>query len=162
MGFEAFVGYTGMWKGIEDRIHLATTVMSYTVACESIHPPWHFYYFVALQPGIKIDFWGVCIILFTQHAYHFEDAKYVLLWNKQEITTSLLGYTSISLAHLATGIFAHSSRENCSSSFKLDGFRWCTAIYKSYHRFSIGSRSGLWLGHSNTFKCFPLNHLSVA
>uniref|UniRef100_A0A673YEX4 Immunoglobulin V-set domain-containing protein n=1 Tax=Salmo trutta TaxID=8032 RepID=A0A673YEX4_SALTR len=26
-------------------------------------PPWHFSYFVALQPGIKIDFWGVCIIL---------------------------------------------------------------------------------------------------
>uniref|UniRef100_A0AAZ3QCF0 Transposase Tc1-like domain-containing protein n=1 Tax=Oncorhynchus tshawytscha TaxID=74940 RepID=A0AAZ3QCF0_ONCTS len=35
------------------------------------------------------------------------------------------------------------SRQNCSSSFKLDGFRWCTAIFKSYHRFSIGLRSGL-------------------
>ena len=33
---------------------------------------------------------------------------------------------------------------------------------KSYHRFSIGLRSGLWLGHSKTFKCFPLNHSSVA
>ena len=73
----------------------------------------------------------------------------------------LLGYVSISLAHLATGIFAHSSRQNCSSSFKLYGFRWCTAIFKSYHRFSIGLRSELWLGHSKTFKCFPLNHLSV-
>ena len=75
---------------------------------------------------------------------------------------SLLGCATISLAHLATGIFAHSSRQNCYSSFKLDVFCWCTAIFKSYHRFSIGLRSGLWLGHSKTFKCFPLKHLSVA
>ena len=47
----------------------------------------------------------------------------------------------------------------CSRSFKLDGFCWCTANFKSYHRFSIGLRSGLWLGHFNTFKCltsFPV------
>ena len=75
---------------------------------------------------------------------------------------SLLGYVSISLAHLATGNFSHSSRQNCSSSLKLDGFRWCTAIFKSYHRFLIGLRSLLWLGHSKTFKCFPLNYLSVS
>ena len=54
-----------------------------TVACESIHP--QFSYFVALQPGIKLDFWGVCIIWFTQHPYNFEDATYFFLWNKQEI-----------------------------------------------------------------------------
>ena len=48
-----------------------------TVACESIHPPWHFSYFVALQHGIKIYFFsgGGCIIWFTQHAYQFEDEK---------------------------------------------------------------------------------------
>ena len=104
-----------------------------------------------------------------------------LLWNKQEIrqknlksqyfveppfaaltAPSLLGYVSISLAHLATGIFAHFSRHTCSSSFKSDGFCWCRAIFKSYHQFSIGLRTGLWLGHSKTFKCFPLNHSSVA
>jgi hypothetical protein len=73
-----------------------------------------------------------------------------------------LGYVSISLAHLSTGIFANSSRQNWSSSFKLEWFRWCTAIFKSFHRFSIGLRSGLWRSHSNTFKCFPLNHSSVA
>ena len=71
-------------------------------------------------------------------------------------------FVSISLAHLATGIFSHSSRQNCSSSFKLDGFHWCTAIFKSYHRFSIGLRSVLWLGHSKTFKCFHLSHSNVA
>ena len=52
--------------------------LTYTVAREMIHHPWHFSYFVALQPEIKIDFFGgVCIISFTQQAYHFEDAKYV-------------------------------------------------------------------------------------
>ena len=55
------------------------------MACESIHPPWHISIFFALQTGIQIDFGGVCIILFTQHAYHFEDTKYALMWNKQEI-----------------------------------------------------------------------------
>ena len=40
-------------------------------------------------------------------------------------------------------IFAHSSRQNLFSSFKLDWFHWCTPIFKSYHRFSIGLRSGL-------------------
>ena len=116
---------------------------TYTVTCESIHPPWYFSYFVALQPGIKI-------------AYHFEDAKYLLLCNKQELrqkteNLSVQNYSppkvntlqshllqelqmqvswSISLAHLATGIFAHSSSQNCSSSFKLDGFHWYTAIFK--------------------------------
>ena len=29
---------------------------------------------------------------------------------------------------------------------------------KSYHIFSIGLRSGPRLGHTKTFKCFPLNH----
>jgi hypothetical protein len=33
-------------------------MFAYTVACESIQPPWHFSYFVALQPGIKIDVCG--------------------------------------------------------------------------------------------------------
>jgi hypothetical protein len=50
----------------------------------------------------------------------------------QAITAvSLLWYVSISLAHLATRIFAHSSRQNFSSLFKLDVSRWCTAIFKS-------------------------------
>ena len=75
---------------------------------------------------------------------------------------SLLGYVSISLAHLATGMLAHSSRTKLLQLLQDGWFRWCTAIFKSYHRFSIGLRSGLWLGHSKTFKCFPLNHSSVA
>jgi hypothetical protein len=120
-------------------------------------PPWHFSYFVALQPGIKFDFWGGCIIWFTQHAYHFEDTKY--FWGvkqtrnktkKQNLSvhnysppqsqnfveppfaaitaSSLLGYVSISLAHLATEIFVHSSRQNYSSSFKLN---WIPLVYSN-------------------------------
>ena len=97
------------------------------------------------------------------HNYSPSQSQYFVEPHSAAITAaSLLGYVSISLAHLAIGIFAHSSRQNCSSSFKLDGFCWCTAIFKLYHRFSIGLRSGLWLGHSKTFKCFPLNQLSVA
>jgi hypothetical protein len=42
-----------------DKVFGNTLMMTtYTVACESIHPPWHFYYFVALHLGIKIDFGG--------------------------------------------------------------------------------------------------------
>ena len=37
-----------------------------------------------------------------------------------------------------------------------------TAIFKSCHRFSIGFRSGFWLGHSNTWIYFELNHSIVA
>ena len=57
--------------------------------------------------------------------------------------------------------FAHSSLQNCFSSFKFR-FRLCTAIFKSFYRFSAGLRSGLWLGHSRTFHCFSLNHWSDA
>ena len=40
--------------------------------------------------------------------------------------------------------------------------RLWTAIFKSCHRFSIGFRSGLWLGHFKTLTCFDLNHSIVA
>ena len=33
-------------------------LFSHTVACKIIQPPWHFFYFVALQPGIKIYIFG--------------------------------------------------------------------------------------------------------
>lgn len=34
-----------------------------------------------------------------------------------------------------------------------------TAVFKSCHRFLIGFRSGLWLGHWKTWLCFDQNHL---
>lgn len=36
------------------------------------------------------------------------------------------------LPNLATGIFPPSSRQNCSSSLKLDGFSWQIAFFKSF------------------------------
>ena len=135
-------------------------------------PPWHFSYFVALQPGIKTHFLGrlypliytTCTTLWRCKIFFI--VKQARNKTKKQTTWACitihppksilcranlcsnyscksLGVVSISLAHLATGISAHSSWQNCSSSFKLDGFRRCTAIFKSYHRFSIGLRSGL-------------------
>ena len=65
------------------------------------------------------------------------------------IPSSLLGFDATSLAHL------YSSLQNLSSSVMLDGARWCTAIFKSLQRCSIGFKSGLWLGYSRTFTDMP-------
>ena len=111
---------------------------------------------IALQPGIKIDFWrGLYHLIYTtclplwrckiffivkqtrnktnktenlsMHNYSPPQSQYFVEPPFAAITAAhLLGYVSISLAHLATGIFAHSSRQTCS--FKLDRFCWCTAI----------------------------------
>ncbi len=45
------------------------------------------------------------------------------------------------------GILCHSSLQILSSSVRLDGKRWWTAIFRSLQRCSIGFKSGLWLGH---------------
>ncbi len=42
------------------------------------------------------------------------------------------------------------------------GCRWKTRSFSYLHRFSIGSRSGDWLGHSRTLKCFLWSHSLVA
>ena len=63
----------------------AMKMVAYTVACESIHSLGIFPIFLPFNLELKFIFWGGYIIWFTQHAYHFEDAKYFLLWNKQEI-----------------------------------------------------------------------------
>lgn len=45
---------------------------------------------------------------------------------------------------------------SCSSSVRLNGDRWWIVIFKSGHRVSIRLRSGLWLGHLNTFRLLVL------
>ncbi len=45
-----------------------------------------------------------------------------------------------------------------SRSFMFWGCRWATQSFSSLHRFSIGFRSGDWLGHSRTLKCFLRSH----
>lgn len=48
-----------------------------------------------------------------------------------------------------------------SRSVRLEGDRLRTAIFNSHHRLSIGLRSGLWLGHSETLSCFASNYFSI-
>uniref|UniRef100_A0AAR2JFC9 Helicase C-terminal domain-containing protein n=1 Tax=Pygocentrus nattereri TaxID=42514 RepID=A0AAR2JFC9_PYGNA len=48
------------------------------------------------------------------------------------------------------GILAHSSLQILSKSRRLVGCRLATLTFSSLHRFSIGLRSGDWLGHSMT------------
>ena len=76
--------------------------------------------------------------------------------------STLLVYVCISFAHLDLGIFSHSSLQICSSPVKLDGERRWTAIFKSFHRFSMGFKSWLSLGHCRTFTFMFWSHSSVA
>ncbi len=63
---------------------------------------------------------------------------------------SLFGKDATSFSHLDLGILCHSSLQILSSSVRLDGKRWWTAIFRSLQRCSIEFKSGLWLGHSRT------------
>ncbi len=63
---------------------------------------------------------------------------------------SLFGKDATSFSHLDLGILCHSSLQILSSSVRLDGKRWWTAIFRSLQRCSIGFKSGLCLGHSRT------------
>ncbi len=57
---------------------------------------------------------------------------------------SLFGKDATSFSHLDLGILCHSSLQILSSSVRLDGKRWWTAIFRSLQRCSIGFKSGLW------------------
>ena len=77
--FNSFVKHNSttqmVWDELDRRVkEKQLTSAQLTVACKSIHPPWHFSYFVALQSGTKIYFFGGCIIWFTQHTHHFENS----------------------------------------------------------------------------------------
>ena len=74
----------------------------------------------------------------------------------QRLQQSLLGYDATSLAHTYLGSFSHPPLQILSSSVRLDGEPFCTAIFRSLQRCSIGFKSGLWLGHSRTFRYFSL------
>lgn len=63
-----------------------------------------------------------------------------------------------SLEHLYLAIFCHSSPWILSSSVRLDVNQWLTAIFRSLKRYSIGSKSGLWRGHSSTFTKLSISH----
>ena len=78
-----------------------------------------------------------------------------------EITALSLGYDATSLVHMYLGSFSHSSLQILTSSVRLDGERCCTAIFRSLQRCLIGFKSGLWLGHSRTFRDLSQSHSCV-
>ncbi len=59
------------------------------------------------------------------------------------------------------GFLTHSSLQILSKSLRFRGWR-STRTFSSLHRFSMGFRSGDWLGHSRTLMCFFLSHSFVA
>lgn len=63
--------------------------------------------------------------------------------------------------HLSTGILAHSSWAYCSICFRFEGCLLQMACFSSFHRCSIGFRSGLIEGHLRTVQCFSQPFLSV-
>ncbi len=65
-------------------------------------------------------------------------------------------------AHISGGILSHSSLQILSKSLRFRGWRLATRTFSSLHRFSVGLRSGDWLGHSRTLMCFFLSHSFVA
>ena len=58
------------------------------------------------------------------------------------------------------GILVHSSLQILSKSLRFQGC--CLATFSFLHRFSMGFRSGDWLGHSRTLICFFLSLSFVA
>ncbi len=65
-------------------------------------------------------------------------------------------------SHTVAGILAHSSMQISSRAVMFWGCRWATRTFNSLQRFSMGLRSGDWLGHSRTLKCFLRSHSFVA
>ncbi len=71
---------------------------------------------------------------------------------------SLFGKDATSFSHLDLGILCHSSLQILSSSVRLDGKRWWTAIFRSLQRCSIGFKSGL----ATTFSHLPNASLELS
>ena len=66
------------------------------------------------------------------------------------------------LVHTVAGILAHSSMQISYRAVMFWGCRRATRTFNSLQRFSMGLRSGDWLGHSRTLKCFLRSHSFVA
>lgn len=140
---------------------VTTSKPQVTVPCKSIHLPWHFFCFLLPHSQeFKWIVWGIASFHFQNMWFLFycdANNKYLKISENSSvhnysppkvstlsqptsaaiIAASHFGQVSMSLPHLATEIFAHSSKQNCSSSFKFGGFHLWTAIFKSDHRFSV-------------------------
>uniref|UniRef100_A0A8C5N124 Sterol regulatory element-binding protein cleavage-activating protein n=1 Tax=Leptobrachium leishanense TaxID=445787 RepID=A0A8C5N124_9ANUR len=68
----------------------------------------------------------------------------------------------ISIWDRSTGIRLYSIQQISSGAVVFWGCRWATRTFNSLQRFSMGLRSGDWLGHSRTLICFLRSHSFVA
>lgn len=71
-------------------------------------------------------------------------------------------YGETSRMHCSGVILAHSSTQTVFKSWRFRGPLLWTLIFSSFHRFSIGFKSGDWLGHSSSFIFFLWNQLRVS
>lgn len=58
---------------------------------------------------------------------------------------------SISFGHFDFWIFSSISQCKFLQIITLNGLFWWMAIFNSYHRFSVGFKSGFWFSHSNAY-----------
>ncbi len=65
-------------------------------------------------------------------------------------------------AHISGGILSQSSLQILSRSLRFWGWRLANRTFSSLYIFSMGLRSGDWLGHSGALMCFFLSHSFVA
>ena len=68
---------------------------------------------------------------------------------------------TVHTADTAARILAHSSIQIFSNSVRFQGCCWAKPSFSSLQRFSIGFRSGDWLGHSRTLIYFFWSHSLV-
>lgn len=72
------------------------------------------------------------------------------------------GLVSVRPAYLDPAIFLHSFLQKCSNTVRLCGDWVWIACFRFSHRFSIGLRFGLWLGHSRISTLLTSDHFCVA
>ncbi len=65
------------------------------------------------------------------------------------------------MSFLSSSLLDHSSFANCSKSFRFVRCFLPTAVLRSFHRCSIGFRSGFIAGHFRTLQRFVCNHFGV-
>ncbi len=98
--------------------------------------------------------WKISIWSLTK--FHLKTLLYTLCWQWRR--SNIFCKSS----HTVAGILAHSSMQISSRAVMFWGCRWATRTFNSLQRFSMGLRSGDWLGHSRTLKCFLRSHSFVA
>ncbi len=92
----------------------------------------------------------------VNNKFYLNTLLYTLCWQWQRSNVFCKS------SHTVAGILAHSSMQISSRAVCFWGCRWATQTFNSLQRFSMGLRSGDWLGHSRTWKCFLRSHSFVA